>query len=280
MGVKKVFIFGGTHGNEWTGIYAIKKFASLISSEFKELDIEFILANPEAFKINKRFKDEDLNRAFQYLNENRSHSYEHSRAREIQKLIKKQECFVIDLHTTTSNMGSTIIITRNHKSNFTVCSGLSNVKIIFSPDVEKKYLVSQSETGVMIEVGPVANGLIEAVPLYETLRLIREILFNLIVKKPTPSILEVYEEVEDIYYPQKDGEIDGHIHEQFQGKDFQGLYGEYIPFRNFSGQEIRKETKEVLYPIFINEAAYYSSKLAFTLCRKKNFNTNAMPNIN
>jgi hypothetical protein len=36
----------------------------------------------------------------------------------------------------------------------------------------------------------------------------------------------------------------------------------------FDGREIERTSAEVTYPIFINEAAYYPSKLAFTLCRK------------
>jgi succinylglutamate desuccinylase len=275
MGIKRVLIFGGTHGNEWTGVYVIKKFSSLLKNEFKNLNLEFIHANPEAFKLNKRFKDEDLNRAFQYLTTDRPHSFEHHRAREIQALINQEECFVIDLHTTTSNMGSTLIVTQDHPMNFSLCAGIGNSKTIFSPDAEKKYLASQSNTAVMIEVGPVPNSIITAHALHETLRILRELLTQISVKKPTPKILEVYEEVEDVYYPQNEGEIDGHIHEGFQGQDFKEIRGEYTPFRLFSGEEITKETKEILYPVFINEAAYYSAKLAFTMCRKKILNLNA-----
>jgi hypothetical protein len=37
----------------------------------------------------------------------------------------------------------------------------------------------------------------------------------------------------------------------------------------FQKESIEMKIDEDLYPIFINEAAYYPQKLAFTLCRKK-----------
>jgi succinylglutamate desuccinylase len=278
MGIKKVLIFGGTHGNEWTGIYLIKKYSSLLKNEFKNLDLNFIHANPEAFVLNKRFKDEDLNRAFEFVEEKRPHSYENLRAKEIKSLILDEECFVIDLHTTTSNLGSTLIVTQEHPLNFIFSSGVKNAKVIYSPDLKKKYLVSQSQTGVMIEVGPVAQGVLSAQVLHETLRILRELFTQMSVKKPTQKTLEVYEEVEDVYYPQSAGSIDGYIHEGFQGRDFQEISGDYTPFRLFSGEEVKKQTQEILYPIFINEAAYYPSKVAFTMCRKKILNLNASQN--
>ena len=276
--IKKVIIFGGTHGNEWTGIYAIKKYADVLSKEFPELDIHFIHANPEGFRVNKRFKDEDLNRAFQFLHEDRPDSYEHHRAKELKVLITKEPCFVLDLHTTTSNMGNTVILCHNQPLNFYVASALAknlpDCRVILSPDPNRKYLASQSEFGMMIEVGPVPNSVIRSEVLEGTLQLMREVLRSL----STPSSLtggstEIYEEIEDIYYPQdENGELGAFIHKDFQDKDFVAVNGEYVPFKSFEGKDLRLTTKEELYPIFINEAAYYPTKLAFTLCRKRNLN--------
>lgn len=272
---KKVIIFGGTHGNEWTGIYAIQKFASEIAEQFKDLEIHLVLANPEAYKLNKRFKDEDLNRAFQFLHEDRPDSFEHSRAKEIKAMIEAEPCFVIDLHTTTSNMGNTLIITRNQPVNFFVGSHLTkklkDTRIIVSADPNRKYLGSQSDFGMMIEVGPVPNSVIDAKILESTVALLKEALG--ILSTPvnlTEGSVEIYEEIEDIFYPQNEnGDLTAYIHESFQGKDFIPLEGAYVPFKAFDGTEVRMTTKEKLFPIFINEAAYYPTRLAFTLCRKR-----------
>ena len=276
--IKKVIIFGGTHGNEWTGIYAVKEYAETLKKEFPNLDIHFILANPEAFKLNRRFKDEDLNRAFQFLSEDRKNSYENQRARELKSLIDSEPCFVIDLHTTTSNMGHTVIITHDQPLNFQVGKNLteniSDCRVILSPDPHKKYLASQSLFSLMVEVGPVPNGVIHGALLEGTHKLLKEILRSLSTPNAfTSGSVEIYEEIEDIHYPKNDnGEVTGYIHPGFQDSDFRPVNGKYTPFKTFTGEEIQKETSEELYPIFINEAAYYPQLLAFTLCRKKRVN--------
>lgn len=273
--LKKILIFGGTHGNEWTGITIVREFSETIKAEFPELDIEFIFANPEAYKINKRYQDEDLNRAFENLNESRPHSYEHVRAKEIKEIIDRAPCFVLDLHTTTSNMGKTVIICHENTVNLKVASELTrnlpSCRAILSPDPQKKYLASQSIYGMMIEVGPVANGTINPVTLQDTIAVIRGVLKGFSGASMNASNeIEVYDEIQDIYYPQnKEGELTAHIHEAFQNADFTALLGTYTPFRTYKNEVIKMETNEELFPIFINEAAYYPKKLAFTLCRKR-----------
>lgn len=271
---KRVVIIGGTHGNEWTGIQVVRHYQESLQKKFPTLKLEFILANPEAYKINKRFKDEDLNRAFQYLKENRQ-SYEHHRAHEIKQLIDKAPCLVIDLHTTTSNMGKTVIVSHYNPQNLHLCAHLAkrfdDCRIIGSPDPHQKYLASQSENSLMIEVGPVANGVVDAAALEGTLLLLEFILE--IANSPDMAMeseLEIFEEAQDVYYPKNEhGEITGYIHSEFQGQDFQVKKGQFFPFKTFSGSKIEMEIEQEMYPIFINEAAYYPQQLAFTLCQKK-----------
>jgi len=274
MKLKKVLIFGGTHGNEWTGIKIVENYQNLFRKKYPGLTLEFILANPEAAKINKRFKDEDLNRAFQFLNEDRKNSYEHDRAREIQKMISLEDCYVIDLHTTTANMGKTIIISDYHPYNLNLCAKIkekiADCKLIGAPDPHKKYLASQTKFGLILEVGATPNGVIQPVVMEETLLLLDEILCQISVTSSLEKgTLEVFEEVEFVNYPTSaKGEINCYIHLDLQGKDFDPLLGKYKAFKSFEGQEIELSTSEKMYPIFINEAAYYPQQLAFTLCRK------------
>lgn len=275
MPIKKVVVFGGTHGNEWTGVYAVKKYADTLRQNFPSLDLHFIHANPEAFILNKRFKDEDLNRAFQYVHEDRADSYEHQLALKYKEIIDQETCFVVDLHTTTTNMGNTIIICHPQPLNFQIASllveKLKDTRIILSPDPNKKYLASQSEFGMMIEVGPVANGIIKGEALESTLSLLTEILNGLSAQGHLAhQEIEVFEEIEDVFYPQDDqGRINAYIHPELQDSDFKKIQGTYKAFRSFNGTDIALQTAEELYPIFINEAAYYPTKMAFTLCRKR-----------
>ena len=273
--MKKVLVFGGTHGNEFTGIWLVKKYGEFFKKKYPQLEVEFIISNPEAYKINKRFKDEDLNRAFQFLNENRPDSYEHKRAREIREKILAQDCFVIDLHTTTSAMGNTLILTNYNPLVLWVAreiqTKIADSRIIGSPDPNKKYLASQVGNSLMIEVGPIANGVIDPKVFEGTFQLVDQILLSLSEAPEGPQgEIELYVEVEDVKYPlDNDGEISAYIHSGFQGKDFVELDGSYTPFRRFSGEEITSKTLGPRYPIFINEAAYYPQHLAYTLCEKR-----------
>ncbi len=276
MNPKRVLIIGGTHGNEWTGIQVILHHEERLKKKYPKLELEFILGNPRAYQANRRFTEEDLNRAFQFLSEKRQ-SYEHQRAHEILKQISSSPCFVIDLHTTTSNMGKTVILSHFDKLNCHVARELSakisDCRIIGSPDLQKKYLASQSPFGMMIEVGPIPNGIVEARVLEGTLEIL-EATLELLSSAPEELSGEVsmFEEILDISYPKDSkNQISAYIHSSFQGLDFQSLNGQYTPFRLFSGEDLSLETTEELYPIFINEAAYYPQHLAFSLCRKKIF---------
>lgn len=270
----RVLIIGGTHGNEWTGIKIIEHYQDYLKKKYPSLELEFILANPEAHEMKVRYKDEDLNRAFQYLNEQRS-SYESQRAHEIFNLITKSPCFVIDLHTTTANMGNTLIVSHYNALNLDLCGRVGKnyplCRVIGAPDPSRKYLVSQSDFGLMIEVGPVANNIVSAPQLESMLTILEGILTELSNGlRAQPGSIELFEEAQDIYHlKDAKGTISTYIHSSFQGSDFQKIHGKFIPLKAFSGEEIELETTEELYPIFINEAAYYPQQLAFTLCRKK-----------
>jgi len=269
---KRVVIIGGTHGNEWTGIAVIKHYQDLLRNKFPELHLEFVFGNPEAYKIEKRYKEEDLNRASQFLNENRT-TYEAQRAKEIQRIIQKESCIVIDLHTTTSHMGNTLIISQEIPENLFLCALVQNnsptTKILLAPDPKRKYLISQSNFGLMIEIGPIANNVITATALEETLDLLVLILSHINHFRPNLTEVEVFEEVEDVYYPMDtEGHLTAYIHSEISDRDYCQLSKNYKAFMGFDGREIERTSAEVTYPIFINEAAYYPSKLAFTLCRK------------
>ena len=63
--IHRVAIVGGTHGNELTGVYLIKKFQQyphlIHRSSFETLSL---LGNPKAIAARTRYIDTDLNRCF------------------------------------------------------------------------------------------------------------------------------------------------------------------------------------------------------------------------
>jgi aspartoacylase len=273
--MSKILVFGGTHGNEWTGVYLVKKYAETLKKKFSALDLEFIHANPKAHNLNKRFCDEDLNRVFGPINQNLKHqTYEYQRGLEIlQEIQEKKPDWIFDLHTTTANLGSTLIITQEDPKNLklaqAVTQKLPHVKIIFAPDPTQKYLLSQVKHGLMLEVGPVAGSIVDPLILAET-KLILETIFKILKDEEYLTIdhIEYFEEVKDIFYPEDNGSIAAMIHPELQSKDFLPLKTGAPLLLHFNNEVTYYEETEELFPIFINEAAYYPTKLALTLCRK------------
>ena len=113
-----VTVCGGTHGNEYTGVWLIKRFRehqSLVSRS--GLAVSTLLNNPKAIKENRRFIDTDLNRMFSAtcLNDVELGGYEANRAKALNTKLGPKgtdaaQDFVIDLHTSTANMGVTFCL--------------------------------------------------------------------------------------------------------------------------------------------------------------------------
>jgi len=188
--IKSVTISGGTHGNEYTGIWiikAIEKQRELFASQYPNLDIYTLLANPKAFIANRRFIDTDLNREFSITKLQRSAEtcsegnnndettlpYETLRAHEIYTSDVSNSNVIIDLHTTTANMGITIIFTEGdvlmgkaaayalHKCKTEY--GYDDVHILLLPKTEmqhRTHLPSIGKHDITIEVGPTPQGVI------------------------------------------------------------------------------------------------------------------------
>ena len=102
----RVVVVGGTHGNEYTGVWLEKALRD---------KSETIVGNPAAVEANRRFLDEDLNRCFLRSKlDAPPETREAQRAREVDAALGPKGSdnaadLVIDLHTTTANMGVTMI---------------------------------------------------------------------------------------------------------------------------------------------------------------------------
>ena len=197
--IKTVTISGGTHGNEYTGIWCIKAIEKQrqlyndglniedvdrinVFKEYPSLNIKTLLANPKAYIANRRFIDTDMNREFSITklqrtaeteNCSESEEYEALRAKEIAASHVSTSDVVIDLHTTTANMGITIILTEgdvlmSRAAAFVLhkCKReyrFDNVHILLLPKTEKQdrtHLASIGNHDISIEVGPTPQGVI------------------------------------------------------------------------------------------------------------------------
>ncbi|MEM6754307.1 MAG: aspartoacylase [Cyanobacteria bacterium P01_C01_bin.38] len=276
----KLALVGGTHGGELTGVFLVKKFQQS-PQLIQRYGVETIslIANEKAVEIGTRYIDTDLNRAFNRkdLENPQLTNYEQSLAKKITRQIQEQKIdLIIDLHSTTANMGLTVILHSNHPYLLKLAGYLtqidSKVRILqHTLNKETSYLINSVELGITIEVGAIANGLLNAKLFQETENLVYAILDYLEADNKgqplsVPPSFTIYSAIGTVDYPRDEqGEIRAMIHPQLQFQDYQPLNPGNPIFITFDGEEIFYQGEETVYPVFINEAAYYEKGTAMCL---------------
>jgi aspartoacylase len=177
-------------------------------------------------------------------------------------------------------MGLTLILGNTHPFNLQLAAYLSSINPLVrvyngaQSGQRSAVLRSLCELSFSIEIGSVAQGVLDAYFFNKTEELIHAILdyleeYNQGETPQRSSALTLYQYVRSIDYPRNEnGEIQAMIHPQLQGKDYEALNpGEPI-FLTFDNQAIIYEGESTVYPIFINEAAYYEKGIAMCLTEK------------
>jgi aspartoacylase len=287
--IKTVAVCGGTHGNELNGIALIKRWQDNPQQiQYDTLDVELVLSNPKANSINRRYVDQDLNRQFSLkdLNDETLTGYEQQRGKALNAQLgpkgdNPRVDFVIDLHTTTANMGMSLIFNSLNP----VTAGMAvyvqqkhpEAKLFFEdlePE-EDNFLVSVGKVpGFLVEIGPVPQGVLRA-DIFEQTRLVTQYALEYLElhnKGELPDLsgeYVAYEFVEKVDLP-KDaaGEINGMIHAERQDQDYHAISKGDPLFMLFDGTTVAYEGDETLYGCFINEAAYYDRQVGLSLMRK------------
>ena len=285
-----MLITGGTHGNEMSGIQAIKYWQNdknKLQVIAPSVNIELCLVNQAAIAAKSRFIDEDLNRQFshtrlnQELTTSSSHeailanSFNHRYGPKGTSVID----FNIDIHNTTSNMGATLIILVNDEFHQQLARYVKYKMpscIILVEDYQDfeqfGYLCTVAKKGVMVEVGPQLQGALRADIFKQTIEMTRVILsfieaYNNELHKTLPPV-EAFRLDTEIAYPiNASQEKTAMIHSQLDGKDFDVLLPGQACFIDFDGNTIPWEGKQT-YPHFIGEAAYDHLNLAFASADK------------
>lgn len=293
MKIKNVAIVGGTHGNEFTGVYLLKKLSfDSIKEKNIGLNIHLLLANPKAFEMGVRGIDDDLNRSFlkEDLENETLTGYEAERAKSINKIFGPKDSpkvdFIMDVHTTTANMGVTIFLISINSYNYKLVSYIKSKipsahicyisSTSYTGGEDYPFLHSLSSHGFVLEIGPVPNGIVRHDILEQAENVVNLTLefINLMNsgKQPeTDGEFNVFVHKDHVLYPEDDdGNIIAFIHRDLQDKDYQQLRKGDPVFKKLSGEIIRYDNDQVMYPVFINEAAYYSKKIAFSLTEKTN----------
>lgn len=280
----KVLIVGGTHGNELTGIHLNKRWHEQ-EDEIRRpgLTTSLMLANLEAIQQNRRYIDADLNRQFsrKSLEDDALGYSEATRAKELQRIISSDipYDFIVDMHTTTANMGVTLVVNAHSQLALkaaTYTKGKLPGVTIMHQVVNKSddsFLISMGlQGGIIVEVGPVAQGLLNA-DVFEQTRLAVEHILDFLSQQlkseiRLPASIDAFQFIEKIKFPENEnGELIGMIHSDFQGKDFQPLkQGDPIFFLQ-TGETEFYDGDDGLVAAFINEAAYYDQHHGFSLLK-------------
>lgn len=283
--INKVAILGGIHGNELTGVYLIRKWKSdpdLITRP--TFEVFAVHGNPRATEIGRRYVDKDLNRCF--LSDDLSNlslsSYEDNRAKVLNHSIgpkgnAKYE-FLIDIHSSTSNIGITIIVTDSDIYSILMTSHLIKKYpelhiYMWHVNGDQPYVNSIFPMSVTIEVGPVANGVLDSRLLHNVEMLVYDML-DFIDKsnngdRSINSHCQAYVHKDILTYPMDNtGNMTAMIHPQRMDRDFIMMSKGDPVFITFTGETVYYQDDDPVWPIFINEAAYYEKDIAMCLTRK------------
>jgi len=188
--------------------------------------------------------------------------------------------FRSDLHTTTANMGLCIILGNRHPLLLKLAADLNAINPLIKVYIHEQpkgsgFLRSLCDLGFAIEVGAVPQGILNAELFQQTEQLIYAILdyfeeYNQGKNLPKNHTLTVYKSIGVVDYPRnEDGEIQAMIHPQLQFRDYEPLCPGDPIFMTFTGEEIFYQGNSIVYPIFINEAAYYEKGIAMHISQKE-----------
>ncbi|MGK7885223.1 MAG: aspartoacylase [Crocosphaera sp.] len=280
--VKKVALIGGTHGNELIGVYLIKKFKNDLSlTERDSFETITLLGNPKAIKARERYIDTDLNRCFrdEDLDKNDFTNYEQLLAKQHKKHLIDQEAvdIIIDIHTTTSDMGMTLILHDNNPFLLQLvaylCHLYPSINVLQYSNSQPCQLRSLAKIGLGIEVGPIPQGVLKADIFQKTEALIMQI-FDYIQNYNTqqlPNIaksLTLYKQTGVMDYPRdENNKIRAMIFPTL--KDYEPLQPNDPIFIDFNGDIIKYQGNSTVWPVFINEAAYVEKGIAMSLTKKE-----------
>lgn len=291
--INTIVVSGGTHGNERTGVRLVQKWMDnpeCYNNLCKSAKVELVLANPEAIRLNRRYRDHDLNRAFSQtcLDMNGTpQQYEFRRSKELNEVYgpkgpDTKTDLILDVHNTGSNMGMCLILSDRDpfcmRASAVLTQEFSDAWIYYQPEERSAspYFGTVAKADICVEIGPQQHGTLDAAIFERSEKLVQRYLelaeeWNRgeLQKRP-PIKVDVYTQFKDIGYPkpQGGGAIQAMIHPNLMGHDYCELKDGDKLFRTFDGKDILYHGESPVYPIFISEPAYYEKDIAMSLTTK------------
>jgi aspartoacylase len=290
-----VLVVAGTHGNERNAPWLLQHWqrqpASLASAG---LALELVLGNPEAFARNQRYLERDLNRSFRpdLLADPQAQGPELERARQL--LARhgpegERPCAVVfDLHSTTSAMGNSLVLYGRRPADLALAAALQArlglpIYLHEGDPRQTGFLVERWPCGLVIEVGPVPQGVIQA-PICRHTQLALEAALELLAEARQgrlrlPAGLVVHRHLGSLDLPRDaDGTPLACLHPERQHRDWRPIAagdplflepdGAAIPYWPSAELEESAARGQVV-PLFINEAAYGEKGIALSLTERQ-----------
>ncbi len=282
----QVLFVAGTHGNEINAPWLMEEWAKnpdLINS--CGLNVISVIGNPQAFKEGKRYLDFDLNRCFcdAYLSSNDPKIREVVRAKELLNQYGPKgsnPCqIVFDFHSTTSNMGSSLVVYGRRSCDLALASliqGKLGLPIyLHEGDCSQTgFLVESWQCGLVLEIGPVSQNQLSA-SIIEKNRIAIEASMACIASicsgnPQYPSQIIVHIHKKSLDFPRDNiGKPQSYIHPFIDGRDWSNLQEGDPIFIGLDGEMVAFAEKDYLVPVFINESAYVEKKIAMSLTKRE-----------
>ncbi|MCP9889343.1 aspartoacylase [Cyanobium sp. ATX 6A2] len=287
-----VLVVAGTHGNERNAPWLLEQWQRQPSGLADGgLALRLVLGNPRAHACNRRYLERDLNRCFApaLLDDAGVSGPELERARELLDLHGPQgteACAVaLDLHSTTSAMGNSLVLYGRRPTDLALAAAIQArlglpVYLHEADSEQSGFLVERWPCGLVIEVGPVPQGVIQA-PICRQTQLALEAALAALAEARAgrlrlPAQLLVHRHLGSLDLPRAgDGSPLACIHPQLQHRDWHPLAPADPLFLERSGRvltlgEVLPATPSgTVVPVFINEAAYGEKGIALSLTRRE-----------
>ena len=286
MSPVQVLLIAGTHGNELNAPWLFSQWnrqEDLIDNN--GLSLSRIIGNPAALALCKRYIDRDLNRTFtsDLIQSSQPALNEVIRAKELVTTYGAIGCnpcqIAIDFHSTTSSMGTSLVIYGRRPKDLALASLMQSrlgipIYLHESDQIQNGFLVEYWPCGLVVEIGPVAQGVINEKIILQT-KLSLETCLEEIAKVKSgeaffPNQLIVHRHLKNIDFPRDlDGVPNFFIHKNIQGKDWSPIYFNDPLFQNIEGETITNKSRKKVYPVFINEAAYMEKNIAMAFTERE-----------
>lgn len=287
----RVLVVAGTHGNEINAPWLLDAWRrDPRSAPCSGFAVEWVIGNPAARAAGRRYQERDLNRSFDLdlLQTTEPVPLEVERARQLLADCGPSgatPCLVaLDLHSTTAAMGNSLVVYGRRPADLALAAALQAdlglpVYLHEADARQTGYLVERWPCGLVIEVGPVPQGVLAPAIVRQT-HLALESALRALERAVDGSLrlprnLVVHRHLGSLDLPRHaDGSPAAVLHPQRLGRDWQPLRpgdplfldgaGETLPYEPLAGLEGR-----TLWPVFINEAAYGEKGIALSLTARE-----------